>query len=319
MGRPSRASSFRQTPRHKTDFASCRLRFTICSFPYSREQVLEHFLHADAVGEGPERHLGRWEQRIAQAPTKDASFLYRDETLWTAGALIAVQRSPNAARVWRKLCERLFGSKPPLEEGVSWSELLSGDNRLLLEVSLPSPLSYRTWLADNLVDRHALVTQKKSAASRKLALEGATHLDALLINSSTGFALHFEAKVLSDVDAKTTHDPLRNQLARNIDCLLDEPGTNKVLTARRPDRSFMALLTPELFRTNQHSRLYGHLYDEYKTTPGALALDLPHRAPELCASASRRLGWLTFEDVRAELPGSCPWLADPTAVALPSA
>ena len=107
-----------------------------------------------------------------------------------------------------------------------------------------------TWLAQN-SSRHPLVEQRAVSATRGVSLEGRTHLDALLLAPSTGFAVHFEAEkageVLSDVDTKTKHDALRNQLARNLDCLWDPAGV-PALRSRRPDSSVLLLLTPELFR-----------------------------------------------------------------------
>jgi len=65
---------------------------------------------------------------------------------------------------------------------------------------LPTP-AYRAWLSAHLEDRQALVTQRVVAEDRGESLEGRTHLDALLISPNSGLALHFESKVLSDVDA----------------------------------------------------------------------------------------------------------------------
>ena len=69
------------------------------------------------------------------------------------------------------------------------------------------------------------------------------------------------------------------------------------------------MLTPELFRRNWQSRLYGHLVREYATDPSAIQRDLPHLDGLTCAALSRRVGWLTFEDLRSAEPSACPWLA----------
>ena len=96
-----------------------------------------------------------------------------------------------------------------------------------------------------------------------------------------------------------------------------EPGESvadhPVLAARRHDRSFLVLLTPEMFRRRWQSRLYGHLFLEYTAVPEALQRDLPHRDEQTCASLASRLGWLTFEEVRAVEPSACPWLEAPAA------
>ena len=58
----------------------------------------------------------------------------------------------------------------------------------------------------------------------------------MLLNPATGLAVHFEAKVLSDIDTKTKHDALRNQLARNIDCMA-APAGGAQPTSRSADLS----------------------------------------------------------------------------------
>jgi hypothetical protein len=109
----------------------------------------------------------------------------------------------------------------------------------------------------------------------------------------------FEAKVLSDIDAKVTFDVMRNQLARTIDVALDRnPSLAARLDRRDPERTCIALPTPDVFRRNPRSRLYGWLLPHYQRDPDALATYLPHRSDISWPAVSRRLGWLTFEDCR---------------------
>jgi hypothetical protein len=279
--------------------------------PYSARELLDHFLDTGRAGEEPERHLNAWKKRISDAAARinDPTFLDRDETLWTAGALLAIHRSANSNGQWREVLIRLFGSLPPIGEQLGWDDLLDGDLRLFFEVGLSSPAGYRAWLRDHLADRHPLTRQLAVSRSRGASLEGRTHLDALLLNPATGFAVHFEAKVLSDIDTKTKHDSLRNQLARNIDCVIASASPQPVLGTRRPERSFLVLLTPAMFKTHWSSRLYGHLVREYASDPSAIKRDLPHHDFATCAGVSKRIGWLTFEDIRTVQPTACPWLS----------
>lgn len=276
--------------------------------PFSEDELLEHFIETSADAEQPRQRLERWQKRIADAPSKDPAFLHRDETLWTAGALLAVHRHPDHHERWRSLLAHLFGSVPPIPERLEWSDLLDGRLELFFEVGLSSPGAYRSWLGEHLRERQALLPQVTLGLTRGMALEGRTQLDALLLNRCTGFALHIEAKVLSDIDTKTTFDSLRNQLARNLDCMVAAAPTEGVLAARQPDRSFFALLTPELFRRNWRSRLYGHLLRMYRDDAAALQEDLPHLDGATCAGLARRIGWLAFEDLRGVAPEACPWL-----------
>jgi hypothetical protein len=43
--------------------------------------------------------------------------------------------------------------------------------------------------------------------------------------------------------------------------------------------------------------------------PATIQRDLPHLDGLTCAALSRRIGWLTFEDIRCVEPTACPWLA----------
>jgi hypothetical protein len=229
--------------------------------------------------------------------------------MWTAGALVGVHRSDDRIANWARLLSMTFGPRPPIEGDETWAQWLDGDLKLYLEVGLPSPRAYRDYLRRRLVERHPLRRRVKIGEARKGAVEGRTHLDALLLNTSNGFAVHVESKVLSDIDTKITFDALRNQLARNLDGMMEPPrAIDEALAGRDPERSLFVLLTPELFRRHWHSRLYGHLIREYRTDPAALQRDLPHRSGAECAALSRRIGWMAFEDIAEVVPGTCTWL-----------
>ena len=278
--------------------------------PFTAAQLKEHFAPVDGDEHGdPDRHLAAWRARIAQASGKPDDFLDRDETMWTAGALIATHRSTDRAASWASLLAMAFGPRPPIEGLDTWRECVDGDLRLYLEVGLRSPRRYQEYLGRHLAERHPLHRRVAIGEKQTRPLEGRTHLDALLLNGSNGFAVHVESKVLSDVDTKITFDGLRNQLARNLDCMAEPPQAgDAALGARDPGRSLFALITPELFRRHWQSRLYGHLLRDYRTDPAALQRDLPHRTGAECASLSRRIGWMTFEDIASVVPGACAWL-----------
>jgi hypothetical protein len=86
-----------------------------------------------------------------------------------------------------------------------------------------------------------------------------------------------------------------------------EHGHAVRVSKRDPERTLFALLTPRLFQEAPHSRLYGSLMEDYRSTPESLARDLPHREADW-AQLSRQIGWLTWEDCEEVLPGACPWL-----------
>ncbi|GAA0794316.1 hypothetical protein [Spirilliplanes yamanashiensis] len=270
---------------------------------YYRASVANAAAHDDRVATG---HL------VTDAEVRRGRQLEKDERFWVAAALLGLYYGDDdgAGRSERfaELLARAGVAPPPGAE--SWAGLLAGELHLYLEVALPSPPSYRRWLADHLDERTPIPYLRTAAARRAIALEGATRADAMLVAPATGAAVLFEAKVLSDVSTTVTYDVLRNQLARCIDVLLDpNPGMPAPLGARDPDRSCVVLLTPELY-TATGGRLYNWLLPAYRDPRDHLLQQhLPHRTPEELRGAAARLGWATWEDCDRIAPGACPWLS----------
>ena len=156
----------------------------------------------------------------------------------------------------------------------------------------------------------------KQAEARGTRLEGATRADAMLLAPATGVAVIFEAKVLSDISTRVTFDLARNQLARSIDVMLEaNPALTAPLNLRKPERTFLVLLTPALTQPGRagdaisKSRLYGWLMPAYKDPDSSLLRQhLPHRDGSELAEAAERLGWASWEDCHSVAPGACSWL-----------
>ena len=113
--------------------------------------------------------------------------------------------------------------------------------------------------------------------------------------------------MLSDISCDVTFDQFRNQLARNIDVMLDEGDAS--FLAPDPSKRLLALLTPEVFKKKPSTRYYGLLFHEYKRNPKLLAEHLAHRDATTLAQVPSRLGWMAFEDCQRVCPKCCPWLA----------
>jgi hypothetical protein len=80
------------------------------------------------------------------------------------------------------------------------------------------------------------------------------------------FLIFTEAKLTSDISAGTTYDPQRNQIVRNIDCLISSAGNR--------DSMFWLLV-----KDDAYTRAYVQLVNAYKSDPGVLIRELPHRNP----------------------------------------
>jgi hypothetical protein len=290
--------------------------------PFSEGQLRCHFVHvAGDPHADPERHLAYYRESISRvvahldraastpAEVRRARQIEKDERFWVVASLMALYHSSNRRRAFSELLRRGQLNRPPAH--ATWDDALDGRLHLWFEVGLTSPRAYREYLKSRLDERTPIPYAREAATKAGLRLEGATQVDALLLNEDNGVGVLFEAKVLSDCSATVTYDVLRNQLARNIDVLLDrQDHLPAPLSARDPAASCFVLLTPELFRRRPRSRLYGWLLNEYRQRPSALAEDLPHQTADW-ASVSQRIGWATFEDCKRVQPTACPWLADP--------
>ena len=290
--------------------------------PFTREQLRQHFTgSADRNLSAFEKSAARYRAFLQKHPDltnialKEARTprqIEKDETFWTAACLKALYEHPQFKLQLTSLLCQLYGATPPLDGLATWNDCLTGDLHLYFEARLPSPQTYVTWLSAHLPERQ-LIPYIRDAAARNSGrpLEGPSHVDALFVNPLNGFGLLIEAKVLSDIDIIVSFDNQRNQLARNIDLMLErytDGSVGPVIAQRRPERSLLALLTPEVFARNPRTRLYGWLLRDYQENPEALARDLPHRSEVEWSGVSKRLGWLTFEMVELFCPGACPWL-----------
>jgi hypothetical protein len=212
--------------------------------------------------------------------------------------------------LFAELLRDCLGDTPP-GSLTSWEAALDGDLQLFFEASLPAPKGYRGFLRDHRA-RRILIPYVREAAEKYVlggrSLEGSTKADALLLAPDTGFAMLFEAKVLSDISTSVHFDVLRNQIGRSLDVMLEPAAENGQLSSRDPGLTCYVLITPEIFRTNRSSRLYGWLMRDYQCHPEALALALPHRKGADFAALARRIGWLTWEDCKRVCPDACCWL-----------
>ena len=294
--------------------------------PFTEQQLLPHFAEVAGGGDA-QRHLAYYRSSIqdakayqqqlvgtgTSAPEVAASRglqVEKDERFWVVTALMSVFHGPDPATVLTTLLSSCLGDVPPFEGADSWADALGSDPKLFFEVNLPSPQAYRDHLAAHLDERVLIPHLRQSASAKGARLEGATKVDAMIVSDS-GFAVLFEAKVLSDVSTTVRYDVLRNQLARNIDVMLEpNPKLSAPLNGRLPDRTCLVLTTPQVFKTHPSSRLYGWLLPAYRTSGAQLLAEhLPHRDPAELADVPPRLGWLTWEDIEAVHPGACPWLA----------
>ncbi|HEY1984575.1 MAG TPA: hypothetical protein VGG85_04155 [Terracidiphilus sp.] len=155
-------------------------------------------------------------------------------------------RSLPAANLWVSVCS------PPLYEARSRERMIAS--------SIPGHVA-RARLAD--------------------PVEGSSEIDIALEHDD--FLLFIEAKLGSDISMNTSYDPARNQIARNIDCVIDK-------AEERVPMFWM------MVRDEEPSRAYVQLMRSYKNEPHLLCRDLPHRDPGTLERLARNLTILRWSD-----------------------
>jgi hypothetical protein len=283
--------------------------------PFTEDQLREHFKPVNGSGD----HLAYFRKsakfRRAEDPprTKPAIQMEKDERFWVVTTLKRLYDHRADSAALATALQGCLGAPPG--DFLTWKEALGEPLRLYFEVALPAPARYREYLRENFRSLTLDIPNRPHPPART-QYEGKTWVDAVLV-SGTGVAVLFEAKVFSDISCRIEYDATRNQIARTIDVMLerndglhDEDG---LLRARRPEWSFFVLLTPELFKEQRESRLYGWLMQEYEKNPELLQKHLAHRLePDAVEAARQRLGWLTWEKCHDLMKGSpvggCAWL-----------
>jgi hypothetical protein len=286
--------------------------------PFTEDELKIHFAPiAHERRLDPDRHLTYYRESTKRTDRQ----MEKDERFWVMAALVGLFSSEDPVNAFATALRKCLSEAPPFSGFATWEETLGdvADLQLYFEVNLPSPKQYGATRVGRLDELMLPVPHLRAAAERARAgLEGTTKVDAVLIAPETGCAVLFEAKVLADTSCSIRFDPIRNQIARNIDVMLEENAHLAYpLNRRVPERTCFVLLTPELFCREPESRLYGWLYQAYKNRESdVLQRHLRHRNAADLANVPERLGWLTYEECNRIVPNTCRWLmtADVTPI-----
>jgi len=117
-------------------------------------------------------------------------------------------------------------------------------------------------------------------------VEGNSEIDIVL--SGTRFLMYVEAKLGSDIELHTTYDRSRNQIVRNIDCLMEKAA------GRMP---FFCMFV----RDADPARAYMQVMRQYAQQPQTLIRDLPHRNPDELRQLALRLTVVRWRDLAEQL------------------
>ncbi|MCL1598886.1 MAG: hypothetical protein M3094_06860 [Actinomycetia bacterium] len=153
--------------------------------------------------------------------------------------------------------------------------------------TVPSPSAYEA------ASRQRMATSEnaewRTRAENRRAVEGSTEVDLLF--DGADYLVFVEAKLRSDISPSTTYDLDRNQIVRNIDCVIEEAGD------REP---FFWMLV----RDRSTERLYMQVLDRYRVDPSELHRLLPHRDPAVLDAIIETIAVITWEDLLPFIPNS---------------
>ena len=279
----------------------------------------------DRVSKGDQLTASKWIERFRKRAQQN--ILDHDEPWLTLVSMYGLcgdqadNNNPRALSAVNEMLLNVFGYGPNKEHAPRFDELIG----VHLELKVPELRKYRRFLKENVFkegpfhlypDRRRLLEEKLSREEARL--EGNTNFDILISGRSGDRKIHvfIEAKFMSDISKDITYVPVRNQIARNIDCAIDLMTAGGEELQGLEDFWFL-LLTPGIFRTEryggprfspmaaflpQRSRLFCYKMEDY-LYPDFLRRDLPHWGDELDAEhwhlISRRIGWLTYEEIIA--------------------
>lgn len=151
-----------------------------------------------------------------------------------------------------------------------------------------SPKEYEASSRERMRRSSDPMTSARSRATEPV--EGDSEID--LIIESSWLLIYIEAKLDSDISMRTTHDPARNQIIRNIDCLLDSAH------GRAP-------LFWMFVRDASEGRAYTQLMRKYREEPTILSRDLPHRDPLLLEKVAQSLTIVTWREIAQGICAAC--------------
>ena len=127
----------------------------------------------------------------------------------------------------------------------------------------------------------------RKRAKKQKPVEGKTEVDAVL--EGVDYLVFIEAKLNSDVPERTSYDPSRNQIVRNIDCAIEEAGNRLPL--------FWMFV-----KDRQPDFKYSKIIDCYRSDVRLLELRLPHRDPRVLAQMIKEMAVIEWRELLPLLP-----------------
>jgi hypothetical protein len=196
-----------------------------------------------------------------------------DWVTWNVAQLLHLVGS---SEWWPQLVQLAAQDNDDLEREL----LLRHCPELELWKKMPAPGDYEVASRERLAQSTDPLLAARSLNPK--AVEGDSEID-LVLDSKEMLGL-LEAKLGSDASLRTKYDPDRNQIVRNIDCLLE---------ARQGRTAVFWMLVAD----KGAGRTYTQLVREYQSSPSKLVASLPHRPQTEVEAVARNLALILWRDL----------------------
>jgi hypothetical protein len=144
------------------------------------------------------------------------------------------------------------------------------------------PKEHDEWLRKRL--KHSEMLRFRERAKVGKRLEGPTEVD--LVIETPKILTFIEAKYTADIDCKTSYDPYRDQITRNLD-------VGSYQAEKGGKRFFFILLTAEYY---ERSRLFWYRMQEYMKDPDRIKERILYRSINF-EELSKNIGWVLWRDI----------------------
>ena len=211
-------------------------------------------------------------QRILHSPQSED---------WVTWNVIRLLQRRHTGSWWPELVNLALTHAVALDRSLAHSPIQTVDLWRLV----PSPQQYELSSRRRMADSDNPVWRER--ATNPKPVEGSTEVDCVL--EGEDILVCIEAKLRSDVSPRTKYDPMRNQIVRNIDCVIEEAGNRQpcfwmVVRDRNPECE------------------YTQLVDGYREDCRKLAAVLPHRDPCVLSAIVDAIAIVEWRELLPLLP-----------------
>lgn len=218
--------------------------------------------------------------RLKSRKESDHEYIFereRSEDYVTWNVLQALQRRESSSW-WPELADLARRCSPA---GDAWLTSRSAPVSVDIWRKVASPLDYEA--ASRRRMKESDNDKWRTRAENKRPVEGPTEVDAVLEGDE--YLVFVEAKLYSRIDRRTRYDPKRNQIVRNIDCLIEKVGN------RRP---YFWMFVRDRDRDSE-------LIDRYRSDDPS-NWELPHRDRGILSQIARSLAVVEWRELMSLLP-----------------